>query len=88
MQTNEKSLNFDLVDSPYSVYSSHEMVNWEKSVDPSEVFNKDNLNTDERKLYDDLQVLENTISDVVANPRKDMNDPEFYDKIKVGMIRF
>jgi hypothetical protein len=53
-------------------------------VDPSDVFNKDNLNTDERKLYDDLQVLENTISGVVEDPGKDMSDPVFYDKVKVG----
>lgn len=85
MQTNEKSLNFELVESLYLRYSSHEISNFDKPVDPSDVFNKDNLNTDERKLYDDLQILENAISDVTENPDKDMNDPEFYNKVKVGL---
>ena len=80
LKNNEKNLNFEIKESSYLIYSSKNVHISDNQNNQNNIFNVENLNTDERKLYEDLQILEKAITEL---KNQKLNESENYERIKV-----
>ena len=96
MKTSEKNLNYDYFDSPYLVYINQNSQNnasgenknmFGKKSESNLKYNIEEFNTSEMKLFNDLQVLEDSIKLINGCVNSKRKNDLVYDKIKVESLK-
>ena len=88
MKTSEKSLKFEYYDSPYVVYVQKPNTPSAPSQNPfmtkkeeRKAYNKDDFNTTEMRLFNDLQIIEDTVKLVSGALADNRKNHLFYEKV-------
>lgn len=87
LKSTEKNLNFEYYDSPYIVFGTQQINKSENpfgsKVNDAEVYNTEEFNTVEMKLFNDLQIIQDNIKMVNAGFKERKQSRLYYEKVKV-----